>query len=261
MQKSYEKADHFVADEDIVESLKSEASAVSPETQGKLEELAKDVANDILQEYGSHMSDAAKERVENLPKRVLVLEEADFSETLRAWLPKRQHVGDNAAGTYVLMGDFIVLSNERTDLEHRVSNFLSAYPEADKEIARQVILKMSLIKSLAHEIVHAHQDSKDTTEHDDLRAYYSRLAFDECGVAFITEEICNKMFPERLNISYHREEERRDYFKHLKDKYGEEIYDILFVKVPQNDEASYLEREAGILSEFPHEKKKDLGIY
>ena len=253
MAEGSESEVQFIADNEIMDSLKAEASSVSPEHQELVEDFAHEVSEFILRRYDAHITDETRERVQNFSERVVILDEDSFVAFQEVWALREN--GVQASGVHVSVGDLIVINGRETEVEDLAKHYVKSNPNLGEKNAREHALFTLVIPSLVHETVHGHQDISARIPKDNYMDYFSHMAFVECGVSFITSEILS-------GDEFHplQDEKKVDFFKSLEDKYGERVYNVLFGNIADGDEKSHLRLESKILSEFTVDDIFELGI-
>lgn len=172
----------FVANRDVVDSLKLEASVASPTEHREFIDMARGFLDVIEDEYGHYMSLLVKRRLKKLPERLIQTNSKVGIIASDEWLIP----GGDFAGKHLPIGDIILIQQPK---EHkftwnrlRKTNMLpKEYQKGAKPMQRFINERYKQV--IIHELLHA------ASAHQIWR----KTDFNEFAVCYYTDQIAKKV--------------------------------------------------------------------
>jgi hypothetical protein len=248
---------------EIADSIKLEASALSPEDQEKIKNYAREVKEAFIGTYGSYASASKTSfllgRELGIENRVLVLSDEQFYDFKNLWAEQSadplSESSRHKTARYFPMGELIVMSefNEHStwifnELPQDVQNVFTERL-GSSEASIQLIKEIVMYQIAAHEIIHSFQsqESFNIYEGDDENIVWE---FIEGGAKYYEKELM-----ERMGRKYIFEQEQLsdiDFYKELLSRHGDKLNRLFFrgISKEDGDVSETFEYRSKVLEEY-----------
>lgn len=175
--------ERFTADRDITDSLKIEASSVSPEFNHTVQGLIPGMIKGVVDDYYPYIPTATLERLKTLPDRFVVTDEDTYSELQDCWSGTKIKSG----GTFKFHGNLIFIKDPKScedfwDTITAEAQLLWVNRYKTEKEAKKTVGLMSFCYLLLHEVVHSFHPTSGQIS----------LGFIEYGCCYYTEEVAKK---------------------------------------------------------------------
>jgi len=217
-----EREQGFTADSEITESLKVEASTLTPEESQELKLLSASIKDEVMQRYGRFLSESTRERLKGIEERIIVTDRDSFEQFSQAWQPGPVRRGKEPipppwiTATYIPKGQLIVLKDPKESWDligaEEQEELIRHY--GDERAARKAAERMVLIDNVVHEVIHQCEDTELPT------------SFLELGTIYYQQPIMRK--PGEAVMVPKGEEKRVAFYSHLVPKYGDAVHKLFF---------------------------------
>lgn len=156
----------FIASDEMISALKSDASLFSPVSETRLQAAIPEVTGPILDIYGAYIPDTVKDLNANINKRIVVVSQDDIEAIERQWYPESpvlDHDDLRVHGFYSEKGHLIFVTHpeeigshdwDRMPEEVR-NNWLNIYGTPHR-VKQEYGLHL-FSGAAVHEIIHAYQ--------------------------------------------------------------------------------------------------------
>ena len=217
----------FNVSPDVIDSIKIEASNLSPQKEKEIEEISQVIGNKFLELYGEFMSPEKQAMTKEIPHKILVLPNEGFIGYQKVWMKEKATNNPSIQGYFTIMGNIIVVDEDKAQIESKRMNRFGA-KEAD-----------ILSGVIAHEAAHF-------LENQDLLR-----TFKELGASFYAKNILSKL--NKWNLVSRNDLRRVLIYKKLVEKIGTNVHEVFFGK-DITDESKYL--VYGYLNNYRDELEK-----
>lgn len=140
-----------------------------PKERREVKELASEIQKTYLELYGKYIPDDKKKEREDLPKRIILLKDADYDTYVKMMWPESYGAENKTAAHFFSRGNYIGLNIDSVErYVHRHTDFNR---------------KDAIAYYLAHEISHAFENSRLTISLREIGAqYYTRMVMKKVGL-------------------------------------------------------------------------------
>lgn len=181
------ETEFFLADRELVDSLKLEASTLDPKFERSIARTIPQVIEALVDEYSFFMPLESVERTKSLPERVVVTDTNTYREFRRCWSGITEKDRENTDGKFLFIGNIILVKDPGS------LNYMWDYISDDgketwmkehgnEQEARKVMGEERLFGVLIHEIVHTFHPQRTNLS----------LGFVEDGVSYYSRELARK---------------------------------------------------------------------
>jgi hypothetical protein len=202
----------FNVSPDVIDSIKIEASNLSPQKEKEIEDLSQVIGNKFIELYGEFMSPEKQAMIKEIPHKILVLPSEGFIGYQKAWMKEKTVNNPSTQGYFTIMGNIIVVDENKAQIK---SERMSRFGAKETDILSGVI---------AHEAAHF-------LENQDLS-----LMFKELGASFYAKNILSKL--NKWNLVSRNDLRRVLIYKKLVEKIGTNVHEVFFGK-DTTDESKY----------------------
>lgn len=154
-----ESSNDFLANRELVDSIKIEASSLSPHSERYIQSATSGIISALLSEYGRYILPDTYQKSSNINNRVLVAPHETVQILRKEWTQQKQeHPVD---GFHCSQGHLIIVSEPDhywQQVSDRLKNEAIEKNNGNKEQARQYIGWMGFIGTLTHELIHNFED-------------------------------------------------------------------------------------------------------
>ena len=210
----------FTANRDMVDSLKLDASILTPKQDNQVKIVAKESSNELITLYGRFISNKTIKEVQGIEDRILVSDTDAFSEMYTSWntiiitptLPEKV-----TKGTYFVQGRIIAIDNPDrlwdTIFPEEVQKSLIKQIGNEEE-TKQLAAWICLVDFRTHEVTHQYQNHNlPETFLECAVRYYQRQVSEKLRIGHIIEDIS---------------EERISFYEKLIGQYGNDMHRLFF---------------------------------
>jgi hypothetical protein len=219
MSKERFISNQFIANKEIVDSLKIEGSVLSPEEDKKSMELARSMSEYIVTTYGQFMPKRSMEFAQTVHERVLVMADDPFRIMWGEWDQKvgfgGREAGDTIHAMYFYEGSLMVTKDPLKMFDEFTDEGQAEYiqQEGSEEAARKMLGNIEE-SDKAHEMMHSfHDPSLPQTWMECGVSYYARDIEEEFELATAVDELINQ---------------RIDFYANALTSYGDLVHNIFF---------------------------------
>lgn len=231
----------FVADRDMVDSLKMELSGITPRLADVLRQKAIAIQAEVVNQYGEFIPPSTLHKTKGIEDRIIVCSGNGFQLFDQAWTSTRVKEPMRIRGKIYRNGYLMVFDDplhtwEFIDEEAREREIRrgtrAGYTQEQVKIA---LCRIYLHRSLGHEIIHQYQD------------WSLHSGFLEPAVEYYVSEIL-----ERLGLNYFDQGEIQDAmastYQFLIDRFGNDIHRIFFGSCKPQRKAAIFEEIDNIVA-------------
>ena len=200
------EAKRYVADRDVVDSIKLEVSAIDPQFEGMVREVVPQIVKVCVDNYYPYLTLEALEKAKTLADRIVVTDKETFSLLRDTWREDWKEEDEDKVendGVRMFIGDIILLKAP-SNLEYAWGKFSDAIKQENirnfksEEGAKRELGLRRFEFVLIHEIIHGfHPNDSERMSH----------LFSENGVCYYTREIANQLRVQNFSL---RDELRAD---------------------------------------------------
>lgn len=214
------EVEHFIADRDIVDSLKLEASTLHPKLECSIARTIPQVVKALVDEYSFFMPLESLERAKSLPERAVVTDTNTYGEFRSCWSGITEEDTGDTDGKVLFTGN-IILVKDPASLSYMWDNMSDDGKEAwvkehgNEQEVRRVMGEERLFGVLIHEIVHTFHPQRTNLS----------LGFVEDGVCYYSSELARKF--DVVSFSLLDDLGADVYGRFLRD-HGENVHRIFF---------------------------------
>lgn len=208
----------FIPSRSMMDSLKMDASILTPEEDARVKHVARLVSNELFSTYKRFIPKETRVRNRNVADRILVTERSALETMYTDWDTEAWPIPLSAEDRALSLraGDVIIF-----DDPNKLWNLCT--PRLQKELigeygsleeAKKVVVKNAFYDFVAHEVVHQYQYP------------YLPEVFHECAVRYYQRETVKKLGGGFLKDPY--TEVAISFYKEMLDLYGDELHNLYF---------------------------------
>jgi hypothetical protein len=211
----------FTATPDMVDSLKLEASMLTPSQDAYFKKQAKLLSQDFLSRYRELIPQKTLRRTQHPENRFVITPSKEFKQLYGEWDSTTRNQGEKPDkgihGVYFPEGRFVGLDNPLTVWEGEFSE--KTKQKLSKQIggrrkARQEVANVSVYEFLTHELIHQYQDnSLPATFLEVAVPYYARETLKHLGFGHLVNPTYNK---------------RVSFYENIVNDYGPDAHKLFF---------------------------------
>lgn len=209
----------FTADKEMVDSLKLDASILTPKQERQVKIVARQVASEFTSMYSQFIPPDTLEKTKGIEDRILITKNDAFGIMYTDW--DSEHLVPSPFNKALLglcftKGGIMALDDPRNlwnKFPKNVQEELSQEYGSEAK-AKQRIMSGCLVDSITHEMVHQFQDN------------YLPDYFLECAVRYYQRQISD-----RLRMGHPIEdltEERISFYKQMTKEFGDNMHHLFF---------------------------------
>jgi hypothetical protein len=204
---------------DFADTLKIEASGLSPKKETQVKKYIGVVKESIEKQFGQYFSPETSDKIKGIEDRVIAFADKEgFSEYVRGMFgqPDRQVNYIVGLHTKAARGDLSVIQpvgGYSTKGEEELETLAKSW-KVSKEQARRDVQLTEFKNTLVHEILHGYQD--ETLSH----------FFAECAVPYYVDKVMRDV--KDSAIRFYRWDERIAKYNDLIKKYGDGVHRLFF---------------------------------
>jgi hypothetical protein len=232
----------FVADSAMMDELRLEWSAVSPELNNGLTDLGIEILDKLETMYGEFIPEETLEQSAGIVDRILCIAPDRYQDFIDSWYPDKPKREGKSQGTFHPKYGRIVAFQHPAEILKSVDSALTEEQMEEaggrKNVYKNLLL-MYFPNVLSHEIIHEY-----------FAASYS-LPFNESGTEYYTQQLHTQNgLPYGYLVGYG--DKPKAFYAELVEKYGDDVHRTFF-----GSPVSYQTRRQ-ITREFTPEKVKEL---
>ncbi len=212
--------DEFIADKEVSDTLKLEASIATPRQDKLVREVAVNINNEIIHQYGSYIPQETIVKVGGVEERILITNTETFEQFHYEWdkitTDRSRLYYPEVTATVFTNGQVMAFEDptkawQRLSKETQVDAISRFGSEAE---ARGVVAFTAIADFLCHEVVHQYQD-------ENLPKFFKEL-----GAYFYQRQIATALHFSFLIFDL--DEARIQYYNSLLNRFGEDVHKIFF---------------------------------
>lgn len=205
----------FKATRDMTDSLKLDASVLTPKQDREIKNVAKNLNRTFVIGYKKFISDEKIKEMAGVEDRVLITDDHAFNLLWSEWNTMnevKEPPGDEILAAFLEAGNLFTFKDfdkywTKTSETLR-ANLIKKFGTEDK--AKAIISKVGIVNSLTHELIHQYQNHRLPHE------------FLECAVRYYEREVLQKLnFP---YLSENLDDERINFYESLIQEYGDDVH-------------------------------------
>lgn len=232
----------FVADSAMMDELRLEWSAVSPELNNLLAKLGTSIIEALETMYGEYIPEETLEQSAGIVDRLLCIAPDRYQDFIDTWYPDTPKRGGKSQGTFHPGYGRIVTFQNPAEIIKSVEEVLTEQQmeqAGGRKNVQKNLLLMYFPNVLGHEIIH------------EYFAASSSLPFNESGTEYYSQQLHTKIrLPYGYLVGYG--DKPKTFYAELVEKYGDDVHRTFF-----GSPVTYQTRRQ-ITREFTPEEVKEL---